>query len=229
MWFIREFITYNSLLIWKFGRIFLPPTVEKSKSLKVFFIAQFFLMTSLILGTEQHSHTFYFCVRRIFIGTTISRLYIVYRCYLLILKTFGIYYVSGCSLHDWVYSSNRSGDRMDGWMDSWVFERATFQQMLKAVSPHTSRDTLLCCIVDVVCVWRVQHALCWKQKERSEGSGRMWWNEARILSDTIYIYACIHVYRLYCHMNYICSWAHNGCEPIYYMGWDGFLHTRFPR
>lgn len=41
---------------------------------------------------------------------------------------------------------------LDGWMDSWVFERATFQRMLNVASPHTSRDTLLCCI-DVVCEW----------------------------------------------------------------------------
>lgn len=76
----------------------------------------------------------------------------IYRRYLLILKTFGIYTTwNGCSLHDRVCSSN-SVAALDGWMDSWVFERATFQRMLNVASPHTSRDTLLCCI-DVVCEW----------------------------------------------------------------------------
>lgn len=42
MWFMRAFIMSNSLLIWKFGGIFSPPTFEKSKSLKVFLLLNFF-------------------------------------------------------------------------------------------------------------------------------------------------------------------------------------------
>lgn len=135
----------------------------------------------------------------------------------------------GCSLHDRVCSSN-SVAALDGWMDSWVFERATFRprfrRMLNVASPHTSRDTLLCCI-DVV---RVQHthAHCCETKRKMwrKRANVMKWGKNFIWHD---IHVCIHVYRLYCHMNYICSWAHNGCSQHILYGWererDGFFHT----
>lgn len=136
MWFMNEFITSNSVLIWKFGRIFLPSTFEESKSLKLFFYCPIFfndrfnvleLNNILILYPsdfyKRHNQMPY-----------IKTLFINFENFWHILRE--------CSFHDRVYLLN---GWMDGWMKRWLFERATFQQMLNMASPHTSHDTLLCC------------------------------------------------------------------------------------
>lgn len=148
----------------------------------------------------------------------------IYRRYLLILKTIGIYTTwNGCSLHDRVCSSNGCRGWMDGFMGVWKGNIST-----NVKCGITAYVTWHIVMLHRRCVWvrRVRR----KQKERCEGSGRMWWNEANILSGTIYnIHVCIHVYRLYCHMNYICSWAHNGWSQYILYGWETAFSTRFQR
>lgn len=71
------------------------------------------------------------------------------------------------------------------------------------------------------------------KKEKCEGSGGanvMKWGKNFIWYDIyysiLYTFICMHMH-VYCHMNYIHSWAHNGLANIYC--WVCFFARRFQR